>query len=162
MLETIKMWWLLRYLRRGCLQHEGRKLERTHIIRSHVPENVFLESIARSVVHPRAEYGVCSNCGRDQGAEVGEKYDKTVAIKMAQYRTLLDRCKKEGYIEEMDELDENKHPRTLIRPSVTASDFVGLFDLTELLLRRYKLTWTFILIPMLPSIVSLLKYVADL
>lgn len=135
-------------LQKDCLESEGCEIERLHTHSSYIKERAFLERVARRAVHPRKPYGVCAHCGKDTREEIDKKYSKKVARKMAEYNILLELCKEKGYLNTSESKDEETgHPITYIRPSNKANEMTGLMDLIEILLTQYKLTWTFILIP---------------
>jgi hypothetical protein len=130
-------------------------LDRVHTCSTYISERNFLERAARRVVHPHRKCGVCADCGHDNREELDHRYGKKVARKMAEYQILLDICKKNGYLQIKEEIDEKtNHPVHWIRPSITANEMTGVIDLIEALLKSYKLTWSFLLIPIITAILS--------
>ncbi|MFZ1720651.1 MAG: hypothetical protein WAU28_04890 [Candidatus Moraniibacteriota bacterium] len=157
MWRTIKIWHLIRLLESDCFEIGSDKIERLHTPFIYIKERAFLERAARRVVHPRKSYGACPDCGKNDRDELNrdKKIIKKVAHKMAEYDMLLELCREKGYLDSKEELDKKtNHPVVLIRPSVKASEMMGFMDLIEVLLKQYKLTWTFILIPVATSILG--------
>lgn len=152
----IRIWWFIRLLQRDCIHASGDRLERSHVHRMYIPEIAFLERAARRAVHPHKPYGICNHCGNDTRKEIDKKYSRKVARKMNEYSILLELCKEKGYLDTLNKKDEETAKLiTLIHPSNKASEIMGIMDLTEILLKQYKLTWTLILIPIITFLIGI-------
>lgn len=124
MLKTIKIWLLLRKLEKDCREHEAQNHDH-----------------ARKTGHPYSAHGT--------EIDFLEKVSNGNSKKMAEYRDFLRIADKEMHLLKV----EHAHmpcrdcgclsgPNTRwIRLNEAGLNFTGFFDLTEFILKKYKLTW---------------------